>query len=76
MALSNTKVSVMADTVVDGVKVASYSATVNVDTTEVTVTTRYTSSDAYEAHKAVIEADRDDFVKFAMDVQKSVSTVE
>ena len=76
MALGNKKISVMADTTVDSVKVATYSATVNVDTTEVTVTTRYTSSDAYEAHKAVIEKDRDEFVVFAMDVQKSVSTVE
>ena len=71
--LSNKKVSVMADTVIGSTKVATYSAIISVDTTEMTVTTRYPSAEVYEANKTTIEADRDAFVEFASGLQNSLT---
>lgn len=71
--LSNKKVTVMADTVVNSEKAATYSAIINVDNTDVTVTTRYHNAALYEANKTTVEADRDAFVEFAFSIQNSLS---
>lgn len=72
MARSNTKIMVSSDTVVDQNKVATFTSTITVDTTEITVTSRYPSSELYEDNKEVIEADRDEFVAYVRRIQSNL----
>lgn len=69
MALSNKKITVMADTVVGLAKIASYSATVGTDTTEINTTTRYIDADTCESNMETIKDDRTAFEAFAFSVQ-------
>lgn len=73
MSLSNTKIIVSADTVVGSTKVANYTSTINADTTEVTVTSRYVSSSLYDANKSTIESDRDNFVAYVREIQANLN---
>ena len=73
MALSNTKIIVSAETVVNGVKVATYTSTINTgSSTEVSVTSRYLDKNLYDNNKTTIETDRDDFVAYVRGIQSSI----
>ena len=73
MAFGNTRITVTADTTVGTTKVASFSAIITTGTTEISINSRYHSSDLYEANKTTIEADRDSFVEYVRGIQSRLN---
>lgn len=72
--LANKKVTVVGDSVIEGVKIATYGAIVSNDGSEITLTTRIIDTDAYEANQAAISTDRTEFETFAFTIQKALDT--
>ena len=71
--LSNKKVTVVGDSVIDGVKIASFGAIVNSDGGEMTLTTRIIDTDAYEAKQEAVSEDRTEFEDFAFTIEKALN---
>lgn len=70
--LSNHKISIIADTIVSDVRIASHSASLNVKTAELTMGTRHIDKDACKTHRDTVRADQKEFEDFAYSLQDMV----
>lgn len=76
MALSNNRLTIVADTVIDDVKIASYGAILNLDTMGLSLSARHIDEHACKVFRDVVRADRDAFEDFAYEVQEAVAGIK
>ena len=72
------KVSIIADTVIDGVKIATYSATLDVETDNLTLGTRHVDKEACKANRDMVREDQkkfEDYAYYLQDVMKEIVQV-
>lgn len=67
--LSNTRITIVAETVVDDVKIASFGAILNTDTNDLSLTTRHIDKEACKIHKDIVRADQAEFEDYAYNLQ-------
>lgn len=67
--LAGTKITISADTVVDGVKIATHSAILIVEDNDLSLYTRQIDKELCKLHKDIVRADRAEFEDFAYDMQ-------
>lgn len=67
--LTNTRITIVAETVVDDVKIASYGAILNADTNDLSLTTSRIDKEACKIHKDVVRADQAAFEDYAYNLQ-------
>lgn len=67
--MNNTRITILADTIVDDNKIATYGAVLNVDADTVSFSTRNNDSEACKNHRDVIRKDRADFEDLAYKIQ-------
>lgn len=67
--LSNTRITIVADTVVDEAKIASFGAILNLDNMELSLTTRHIDKEACKVHKEIVRADQAEFEDYAYALQ-------
>lgn len=65
----NTRITIIADTVVDEVKIASYGVILNAETNGLSLTTRHIDKEACKFHKDIIRADQAEFEDYAYNLQ-------
>lgn len=67
--LNNTRLTIVAETVLDDEKIASYGAILNLDTMELSLTNRYIDKEACKLNKELVRADQAEFEDYAYMVQ-------
>lgn len=67
--LANTRITIVADTVIDENKIASFGAIINTDTNDLSLTTRYVDKEACKVHRDVVRADQAAFEDYAYALQ-------
>lgn len=67
--LANTRITIVADTVIDENKIASFGAIINTDTNDLSLTTRYVDKEACKVHRDVVRADQAEFEDYAYALQ-------
>lgn len=67
--LTNNRITILADTVADETKIASYAAVLTVDDMDLSLTTRYIDKEACKIHKDVVRADQAAFEDYAYNLQ-------
>lgn len=67
--LTNSRITIVAETVVDDVKIASFGAILNTDTNDLSMTTRHIDKEACKVHKDVVRADQAAFEDYAYNLQ-------
>lgn len=70
--LANKRVAILGDTVVNDAKIASYGATLNIETGELSLTSRNIDAEACKIHKNIVRADRAEFEDYAYMVQDAL----
>lgn len=73
--LGNKRITIVADTVIDDVKVATYGAILDMTTGELAMTNRNVDNHACKIYKDVVRADRAEFEDFAYNLQDTLMTV-
>ena len=73
--LSGKRISIVADSVIDGEKVASFGAVLNPETLEMSMTGRYINKDACKVHRDIVRADQAEFEDYAYAVQDTLKAV-
>lgn len=59
--LENKRITITGDTIVDGEKIATFGAILNMDNLELSMTGRYINKDACKLHRDMVNADRMEF---------------
>ena len=67
--LTNTRITIVSDTVVDDAKIASFGAILNIDTMELSLTTRHVDKEACKKFRDVVRADQREFEDYAYALQ-------
>lgn len=67
--LTNTRITIVADTVIDEVKIASFGAILNAETNDLSLTARHIDKEACKIHKDVVRADQAAFEDYAYELQ-------
>lgn len=67
--LNNKRITIVADTTVDDVKIASYGAIIDMSTGEVNLTSRNIDNHACKVYKELVRTDRAEFEDLAYDLQ-------
>ena len=76
MALSNNRLTIVAETVVDDVKIASFGAILNREDMSMSMSARNIDEHACKTFRDVVRADRAAFEDFAYEVQEAVSNIK
>lgn len=74
--LNNHKISIIAESNVDGVKIASFSASLDVKTAELRLGTNYIDREACKNNRDTVRYDQKKFEDFAYSLQDSVKEVD
>lgn len=69
--LNNKKITMTADSIVDGAKIANFVATYDVDKMKLSFISRNLDDEACKANKEIVRKDRADFEDFAYSLQDS-----
>lgn len=67
--LDNHKINIIADTVIDGVKVATYSASLDVATDNLTLGVRHVDKESCKLNRDLVREDQKKFEDFAYSLQ-------
>ena len=67
--LTNTRITIVADTIVDEVKIASFGAILNAETNDLSLTTRHIDKEACKIHRDIVRADQTEFEDYAYSLQ-------
>lgn len=68
--LANNRITIMADTVVDETKIASFGAIINVtDNMDLSLTMRHIDKHACKTHRDIVRADQKEFEDYAYSLQ-------
>ena len=76
--LSNHKISIIADTILDDVKIATYSASLDVATDNLTLGVRHNDKEACKLNRDLVREDQkkfEDYAYYLQDVMKGIVTV-
>lgn len=73
--LNNQRITIIADTVVDDVKIASYGAVLDVTNNKLSLTSRNIEEETCKAYKETVRADRAEFEDFAYELQDTISAI-
>ena len=71
--LNNHRLTIVADTVVDEAKIATYGAVLNIETGEMSLTNRHIDNDLCKIHRETVRADQAEFEDFAYRVQDALT---
>lgn len=67
--LTNKRITIIGETVIDEAKIASFGAILDADTLELSLSARYIDKDACKTHRETIRADLKDFEDYAYNLQ-------
>lgn len=67
--LNGKRLTIVADSVVDDTKIATFGAVLNLDNMELSLTGRHIDNEACKAHRDVVRKDQADFEDYAYDLQ-------
>ena len=70
--LTNHRITIVGDTIVDDVKIASFGAILNIDTMDLSLTTRYIDTEACKNNRDTVRLDQKDFEDFAYNLQDTL----
>lgn len=70
--LANKRITIVADTTVDDVKIASYGAIIDTITGEIALTNRNIDNTACKVYKDIVRSDRAEFEDFAYELQDAI----
>lgn len=73
--LTNKRITILADTVIDCAKIATYGAVINVDNMEMELTSRHIDKEACKTYRDMIRADQAEFEDAAYDIQELLSSM-
>lgn len=74
--LNNKRMTIVADTIVDDVKIATYGAILDIATGELSLTARNIDNNACKVYKDIVRADRAEFEDFAYMMQDTIKPIE
>lgn len=74
--LNNKRLTIMADTILDDVKIASYGAVLDLDNMDLSLTSRHVDKEACKLNKEIVRADQAEFEDYAYAVQDMLSPKE
>lgn len=67
--LTKTRITIVADTVVDDTVIASHGAILDIETNKLSLTARHVNTEACKQHKDIVREDRAKFEDFAYSMQ-------
>lgn len=67
--LNNKRLTIIADTVVDENKIATFGAVLNLDDMDLSFTSRYIDKEACKIHRGMVREDQAEFENYAYDLQ-------
>lgn len=73
--LINKKITMLCDSTLDDIKIASFGAVLNTDTMDLTMTSRYINKDLCKLHRDLVRSDQAEFEDFAYTVQDALKSV-
>ena len=71
--LNNKRINILANTVIGEEKIATYGAILNVDTGELSLTSRNIDDEACKANRDMVRADRAEFEDLAYKLQDMIA---
>lgn len=74
--LNNKKITIVADSNVDDVKIATFGAVLDTNSMELTMTGRYIDKDACKSYRDIVRADQAAFEDYAYGLQDNLRGVE
>lgn len=74
--LSNSRIIITADTVVNGNSIASFTASLKTDSMELTMGTRHNDKDACKTYRDVVRADQQKFEDYAYSLQDMLKNAD
>lgn len=74
--LSNSKIIIASDTVVNGTSIASFSASLKTDSMELTMAVRHNDKDACKMYRDVVRADQQKFEDYAYSLQDMLKNTD
>lgn len=74
--LTNKRLTIVAETVIDDVKIASYGAVLDLEDMDLSLTSRYIDKSACKVHKDIVRRDNQDFEDYAYAVQDKLMPPE
>lgn len=73
--LNNKRLTIVAETILDDAKIASYGAILNLDDMDLSLTSRYIDKDTCKFNKEVVRADLAEFEDYAYKVQDKLAAL-
>ena len=70
--LTNHRITIVGDTLIDDVKIASFGAILNIDTMDLSLTTRYIDTEACKINRDTVRSDQKEFEDFAYNLQDTL----
>lgn len=74
--LNNRKVTVVSESSINGEKVATFAAVLDLDKLEVSTTARYVNGTRYMDHRGYVRSDMEQFERLVYDIQDMMQHVE
>lgn len=74
--LNNKKITIVADSNVDDVKIATFGAVLDVNNMELSMTGRYIDKEACKSHRDIVRDDQAEFEDYAYALQDTLRGVE
>lgn len=71
--LNNKRITIVAETLLDGEKIASYGAILNLDDMDLSLTSRQIDKEACKFNKEIVRADQAEFEDYAYMIQDLLS---
>ena len=71
--LNNKRLTIVAESILDGVKIASYGAILDLDTMDLSLTNRQIDKEACKLNKEIVRADQAEFEDYAYMVQDQLA---
>lgn len=73
--LDNKRITIIADTVVDGAKIAAHGAVININNMGMELTSRHIDKDACKTYRDMVRADQAEFEDAAYEIQELLSSM-
>lgn len=67
--VSNKRLTIVAETILDDAKIAAYGAVLNLENMELSLTSRYLDKEACKVNKEIVRADQAEFEDYAYLIQ-------
>lgn len=74
--LTNKKISIVADSILNEERIATFGAVLNIDNLELSMTGRYINKEACKDYRDIVRADQADFEDYAYSIQDSLYNIK